>query len=619
MKIEVPHWAEMGFDSTLKKARLPEFKLHHAARYVRSLLQSGIHVDYEIQRTEFGKGQFGVVKQAIHRETGKPAAVKILAKRDDSGKSDEAWIWREVNVMREVDHPNCIELYGCYESKTHVYIVMEPVTGGQLLERIVAKDMYSETEAAACFLQIIGAINYLHQIGIVHRDIKPDNILYASPADNAPIKLCDFGLSKIVNIKDLDSRKFRLWSRCGSPDYVAPEILLKQGYGKECDIWSAGTLLYVLLCGFPPFSQSDLHVKFDNIRKGKFSFPEGEHISAEAKDLVRKMMCVDATARLTCTQILEHPWVTAYLDGQLSKEAMPQMQSNLKETTIARRLLMAVKTITAISRMTHPPRIPSRAGATQCLDQVHADPHLEAELRECFSILDIGAKGFIAPEDLVSASHSVRRPIAQEAAKEVLLAFDVMDRGRFGFEEFCILMCAPQPAIVRLGSAFNLSLTQLLGSPPPSPKVQPAPSTQPVEHQSTFLKRCSTTMSEAELRETYAAMDIYRDGVIKADDLKEILSSFGHAISDEEAKDMIKVLDRKGSGAIDYDDFLALFSSMAVDSPSASPFCLSPADTKAKSSTTRPTKLSHHDESEEDLELGTSFEHTERVRKALAI
>ena len=137
-----------------------------------SVTQSGIHKDWSITNTEFGQGHYGVVKYAQNRWDGRPAAVKILPKRDAWGCDKTKIIEEEISLMRDIEHPNCIAMYGHYQSKSHVYIVMEPVTGGQLLERIIAKDHYSETEAAHCFIQIIGAVKYLHQIGIVHRDLK---------------------------------------------------------------------------------------------------------------------------------------------------------------------------------------------------------------------------------------------------------------------------------------------------------------------------------------------------------------------------------------------------------------------------------------------------------------
>ncbi|EKX54189.1 hypothetical protein GUITHDRAFT_84186 [Guillardia theta CCMP2712] len=250
-----------------------------------SLTQSGIHKDYILQASEYGRGHYGVVRKATDRWTGEEVAVKVISKVGDNGGLETHLIQREIDIMKDVDHPNVVRMFACYESRSHFHIVMEPVTGGQLLDRIVAKEHYSETEAADCFLQIISAVKYLHQIGIVHRDLKPENVLYASPDPDSPLKICDFGLSLKSDIEELEAGRARMWSKCGSPDYVAPEVLGRSGYGKECDVWSCGCILYVLLCGFAPFGQDTLRKKFSSICRGKFNFPSPywDHVSDDAK------------------------------------------------------------------------------------------------------------------------------------------------------------------------------------------------------------------------------------------------------------------------------------------------------------------------------------------------
>mmetsp|Transcript_25361 Transcript_25361/g.51667 ORF Transcript_25361/g.51667 Transcript_25361/m.51667 type:complete len:285 (-) Transcript_25361:1364-2218(-) len=165
-------------------------------------------------------------------------------------------------------------------------------------------------------------------------------VLYATPAEDSAVKLCDFGLGKIVNVSDLDAGRCRLWSRCGSPDYVAPEVLKRQGYGKECDVWSAGAILCVLLCGHPPFNQASVTSKFEHIRKGCYSFTSStwDTVSAEAKDLICKILCVDSKQRLGYAEILDHAWIRQYLEGQLSEEAMAATQERLREWTLSRKV-----------------------------------------------------------------------------------------------------------------------------------------------------------------------------------------------------------------------------------------------------------------------------------------
>ena len=319
-------------------AKVSTGKLRTTFKFMLSLTQSGIHKDYIIREAEYGKGHYGVVKCAQNRWDGRDAAVKILAKRDAWGTKESALISREIDIMRDLDHPNCILMHGHYESKTHVYIVMEPVTGGQLLERLIAKSHYSETEAARAFVQIIGAVKYLHQIGVVHRDLKPENILYASEDPDAPLKICDFGLSTRVVVDSSEEggqggARPRLWSKCGSPDYVAPEVLGDRGYGPACDVWSCGVILYVLLSGTAPFGYSSVGTKFDHIRQGRYAFTcaQWRPVSAAAKDLVCGMLQTEVTNRHTANACLEHVWVRGFLEDQLSKDSMLAAQKAMRE------------------------------------------------------------------------------------------------------------------------------------------------------------------------------------------------------------------------------------------------------------------------------------------------
>lgn len=149
--------------------------------------------------------------------------------------------------MKSLKHPYIIQLYDVYETDDKLCLIMELVTGGELFDRIVDRGPYTERDASLLMNNLFHAIKYMHDKGIAHRDLKPENILYESAAPGAPAKISDFGLSKVV-----DPRKM-MQTCCGTPGYVAPEVLTYSGYGPEVDMWSLGVLLYVLLCGFPPF------------------------------------------------------------------------------------------------------------------------------------------------------------------------------------------------------------------------------------------------------------------------------------------------------------------------------------------------------------------------------
>mmetsp|Transcript_3558 Transcript_3558/g.2583 ORF Transcript_3558/g.2583 Transcript_3558/m.2583 type:complete len:163 (+) Transcript_3558:73-561(+) len=158
------------------------------------------------------------------------------------------------------------------------------------------KEFYSEKEASETIRPIIDAIQYCHSNNIIHRDIKPENLLYSSKnPEKAIIKVSDFGLARYISVKTLAT------TTCGTPGYVAPEILEQRPYGKECDYWSIGVVLYILLCGFPPFYDEENNVLFDKIKQGRFDFPSPswDNISIEAKEIVRGLLVVDPMKRLT--------------------------------------------------------------------------------------------------------------------------------------------------------------------------------------------------------------------------------------------------------------------------------------------------------------------------------
>ena len=169
---------------------------------------------------------------------------------------------------------------------------MEKCIGGELFDRIVEKDHYSESEAANALLPVIDAIKYCHSMGIVHRDLKPENLLYTSPDNSAIIKVTDFGLARFYD-DDV------MTTACGTPGYVAPEILLGKGYGLEVDYWSIGVILYIILCGFPPFYEESNQALFETIKAGSFEFPSPfwDDISDMAKDLVTNCLKVNPSER----------------------------------------------------------------------------------------------------------------------------------------------------------------------------------------------------------------------------------------------------------------------------------------------------------------------------------
>ncbi|XP_061440663.1 serine/threonine-protein kinase DCLK2 isoform X1 [Rhineura floridana] len=276
-----------------------------------------------------GDGNFAVVKECIERSTGKEFALKIIDKGKCCGK--EHLIENEVSILRQVKHPNIIMLIEEMDTATELYLVMELVKGGDLFDAITSSTKYTERDGSAMVYNLASALKYLHGLSIVHRDIKPENLLVCEyPDGTKSLKLGDFGLATVV--------EGPLYTVCGTPTYVAPEIIAETGYGLKVDIWAAGVITYILLCGFPPFRsennvQEDL---FDQILVGKLEFPSPywDNITDSAKELISLMLQVNVEARYTAAQILNHPWVSddASQENNMQAEVTGKLKQHFNNT-----------------------------------------------------------------------------------------------------------------------------------------------------------------------------------------------------------------------------------------------------------------------------------------------
>uniref|UniRef100_A0A3B4G7W0 Serine/threonine-protein kinase DCLK2 n=1 Tax=Pundamilia nyererei TaxID=303518 RepID=A0A3B4G7W0_9CICH len=261
----------------------------------------------------------------LFRSTGKEFALKIIDKTKCSGK--EHLIENEVAVLRKVKHPNIIMLIEEVDTPSELYLVMELVKGGDLFDAITSSAKYTERDASIMVYNLARALKYLHSLNIVHRDIKPENLLvFEYPDGTKSLKLGDFGLATVV--------EGPLYTVCGTPTYVAPEIIAESGYGLKVDIWAAGVITYILLCGFPPFrsennQQEDL---FDQILRGRLDFPSPywDNITDSAKELIGKMLQVNAEARYTAQDVLSHPWVTddAIMENNMKMEVTGKLKTH---------------------------------------------------------------------------------------------------------------------------------------------------------------------------------------------------------------------------------------------------------------------------------------------------
>ncbi|KAG8463265.1 hypothetical protein KFE25_011262 [Diacronema lutheri] len=262
---------------------------------------TAITQEYEMLEV-IGNGHFAKVRKGRHRLTGQLVAVKIITK---PAPAKMKMLKAEVDIMTKLDHPNVVRLHKVVDTETKLYLVMELLTGGELFDRIVAKGHYSEADARTLTRTIVSTMAYLHSQGVAHRDLKPENILLATDAEDAAMKITDFGLSRLIDETSL------MTTACGTPGYVAPEVITHEAYSTQIDMWSVGVIVYILLCGFPPFYGENDAQMFRKIRSAQYKFlaPYWDGISAEAKDFVAKLLVVDPHKRMTARAALSHEWL----------------------------------------------------------------------------------------------------------------------------------------------------------------------------------------------------------------------------------------------------------------------------------------------------------------------
>eukprot|EP00073_Rattus_norvegicus_P042307 XP_017444186.1 PREDICTED: ribosomal protein S6 kinase alpha-2 isoform X1 [Rattus norvegicus] len=311
---------------------------------VQQLHGNNIHFTdgYEIKE-DIGVGSYSVCKRCVHKATDAEYAVKII----DKSKRDPS---EEIEILlRYGQHPNIITLKDVYDDGKYVYLVMELMRGGELLDRILRQRCFSEREASDVLYTIARTMDYLHSQGVVHRDLKPSNILYMDESGNPEsIRICDFGFAK-----QLRAENGLLMTPCYTANFVAPEVLKRQGYDAACDVWSLGILLYTMLAGFTPFANGPDDTPEEilaRIGSGKYALSGGnwDSISDAAKDVVSKMLHVDPQQRLTAVQVLKHPWI-------VNREYLSQNQLSRQDVHLVKGAMAA--TYFALNRTPQAPRL----------------------------------------------------------------------------------------------------------------------------------------------------------------------------------------------------------------------------------------------------------------------
>eukprot|EP00930_Biecheleria_cincta_P003939 TRINITY_DN104842_c0_g1_i1.p1 TRINITY_DN104842_c0_g1~~TRINITY_DN104842_c0_g1_i1.p1 ORF type:complete len:500 (-),score=114.80 TRINITY_DN104842_c0_g1_i1:114-1613(-) len=441
---------------------------------------------YVVNKKRVGEGSYGYVSQCKHKETKVVRAVKTISKA--AVKNAEA-LKTEISVQKSLDHPNICKLYEAYDDHRNIYLIIELCTGGELFDRIIEVGHMGEKDAAIVMQNMLRAIYYMHSNSYTHRDLKPENFLFTTkdPISHSTLKLIDFGLAC-----KFDPKK-PLTTKAGTPYYVAPQVL-QGSYNHLADVWSLGVILFVMLCGYPPFYDEDDQQVLSKVKMGVVTFVENDwkNVSEDAKDLIRKLLTVDPNKRYSAQQALQHEWVqktaprskdaalpTSFLDNlrgfkaqhALKKAALQIIASNMDDVQIKKLkdIFMALddngdgqltyKEISdGISKSTVGELPPDLADLLKSMDAdgsgvIDYSEFLAATIEKkmynqketlwtAFKVFDRDGNGTISKEELayVLADGDVKSIAAAKDMEQMMKEIDTNGDGEIDFEEFCKMM-----------------------------------------------------------------------------------------------------------------------------------------------------------------------------------
>lgn len=374
-----------------------------------------------------GEGTWGTVKLVRRRSNIKhKAAVKILKLSKDIKSSRMKELRQEISLLQQIDHPHIAKLYETYEEEgCNLYLVMEYLSGGELFDRVINLGHFREIKAAEAVQQMVGAVQYLHAKGIVHRDLKLENFMYRSK-NSDKLVLIDFGLStkyadpQATNLKGSKKKKY-LNEMVGSSYYMAPEVM-KRKYGRECDMWSLGVIAYMLLSGHPPFAGDTDEEIMKRVRKGKYHFDHSafKKISENAVDFCRKLLQYDTKNRMTAQQALVHPWLSEHSKRMMQRRS--QRRGSVLDLEVVNNLRGFVET-NRFKKLA----LQAVAYSTRYEDIAH--------LQTLFEDIDEDKDGYITFEEFKKALKD-HPNVSPALAKKIFNAMDVDNTQKVHLNEF---------------------------------------------------------------------------------------------------------------------------------------------------------------------------------------
>ncbi|CAD8199555.1 unnamed protein product [Paramecium pentaurelia] len=439
--------------------------------------------DYTLLKPPIGKGAFGEVRKAIHKVTNQVRAIKVISK-EKASKAEVERLRIEIEILKRLDHPNIIKIYEFYQDNKNIYIVTELCTGGELFDKIQDQQAFSERKAAETMKQILSAVNYLHKSKIVHRDLKPENILYEANKPQALLKIVDFGTSRVFE------SGYKMNQKLGTPYYIAPEVLERK-YDEKCDVWSCGVILYILLCGLPPFNGETEQEILESVREGDLTF-EGEEwsqVSYEAKLLIKKMLERDPKRRISAEQAQRDPWITTYVKKtEMNLTQLTEVLNNLRTFRVEKKF--------------------QEAALTFMVNQM-ATSQEKQELLQQFQALDLNGDGRLSKEELIIGYSKVMSYTDAELEVEKLMKYIDQDKnGSIDYSEFVL-------------ATFN--------------KVK--------------------LIEDSRLEQAFRMFDKDGSGSISIDEIKGIFGCNDAAVSDEVWKELLAEVDANGDGSISFQEF----------------------------------------------------------------
>jgi len=386
---------------------------------------------YAIDSKKIGEGAFGSVCLGKHKASGAVRAIKTVAKGNPKMYQ---MLQLEIATMKEMDHPHIVKLFDTFEDRKCVYFAMELCEGGELFDRITTTK-FTESIAALVMRQILQAVHYMQSSNVAHRDLKPENflVLRKDPIgeDGNMLKLIDFGMAKRCAPGQL------LRSRVGTPLYMAPQVLMRR-YDTQCDTWSAGVIMYILLSGRPPFTGVNEEAMLEKVRAGAWKFQGDcwEQVSEDAKALIRMMLKRSSEARATAAQALDTVWI---------KELAPRATDAKLDNTVIEGL-QAFKTQNRLKK-----------AALEIVARGMNEDSLK-KLRESFQALDVNQDGKLSMAELVGGIENSGLDVGDVDIEQLVSGLDVDGSGTVDYTEFLAATIDRKTLLTQevLWSAFNI-------------------------------------------------------------------------------------------------------------------------------------------------------------------